>query len=493
MSEPTARKLKRLEGVTYLPISDIIVKRDERIRRDAKEIAKNAEQIAESIILVGPISPLVLNETNELIAGECRLEAYKMLREKGWDANEVPIVRRLKLERAMELMLELDENTRRREMCWQDKALAIAAVHERESKMSEERKKQWGLRATGELVGQSHSYVADCLIVARLLRQQDQEIWEAKSFDQAKQVLLGRREQAAMAAKAKMSTDVLVIPQPSKATKPSGIISIQLGTATTPQGPSVLQASPEQIQEMRMVKISDRLFNMDCVELMKNVLAPSSVDVIITDIPYGIDMDLLEDMHGIDQMRSTHDVEQNVEQMKPFLEGAFRVLKDNTYLFFFYAQQHQEKLATWGREVGFSVLDWNILWLKPHSCKNNAPHINPTKSYEPVMVMKKGSPRLAKPMNLCHLLVDGMPDKRLQNNPFAKPLEFVDKMLLDPVFFPGMTVLDPFAGGGSIIRAAMLKGCKILACEIDEKRFPELQNRVKDTYKTMLGGNVNFI
>ena len=483
----TPRKLKRLEGATYFPISSIIVNRSERIRRDPKEVERNAAQIADSLMLVGPISPIMLNEANELIAGECRLEAYKLLGQ-----DEVPVVRRLKLERAMELMIELDENTRRAEMCWQDKALAIAAVHDRESKMSEDRKKQWSLRATGELVNQSHSYVRDCLIVATALRRDDKEVWDAKSFDQAKQILIGRKEQAAMAAAAKHSADMLVIPSIPKATKPSGIISIQLGTTqSTPQ--SVVVTDPEEVKAMRMVKISDRLFNTDCTDLMKNVLAEKSVDAIITDIPYGIDMDLMEDMHGIDQMRSTHDVDQNVEQMKPFLEGAFRVLKDNTYLFFFYAQQHQEKLATWGREVGFNVLDWNLLWLKPHSCKNNAPHINPTKSYEPVMVMKKGSPRLAKPMTKCHLEVDGMPDKRLQSNPFAKPLDFINQMILDPILFPGMTILDPFAGGGSILRACILRGCKIIGCEIDKQRFPELENRVKETYKTMLGGQISFV
>jgi len=491
MSDNKIQKLKRLEGVDYFPIDQIIINRSERLRRDPKEIAQNAQQIADSIILVGPISPIVLNEANELIAGECRLEAYKLLKSKNFDAAEVPIVRRLKIERAMELMIELDENMRRRKMTWQDIALGITAVHERESKMAAERKEQWGLRATGHLVKSSHSYVADCLVISRLLKANDKEIWEAKSFDQAKQVVLARKEQAAMTAKAKLSGDLLIIPQPAKAVKPTGIISIQLGDSIPL--PSVITTSPEKIREMKTIKISDRLFNMDCVELMKEHLAPKSVDVIITDIPYGIDMALLEDMHGVEQMKSTHDVDQNVEQMKPFLEGAYRVLKDDKYLFFFFAQQHQEKLATWGREVGFSVLDWNILWLKPHSCKNQAAHINPTKSYEPVMVMKKGSPRLSKPMNLCHMVVDGMPDKKLQSNPFAKPLEFIDKMLLDPIYFPGMTVLDPFAGGGSIVRASILKGCKIIACEIDQARFPELQNRIKDTYKTMFGGDVQFV
>lgn len=356
--------------------------------------------------------------------------------------------------------------------------------------MAKERKEQWGLRATGILVKQSHSYVQDCLIIAERLKQNDTEIIEAKNLEAAKQIMLQRKEHSLMEAKARLSGVVTTVPQP-KASKPSGIISIQLGDPTIP-APEVTHTTPEAIRAMRIVKLSDRLFNDDCTILMKEKLAPESVDAIITDIPYGIDMDLLEDIHGVDMMRDTHDIDQNVEQMKPFLEGAYRVLKPNTYLFFFYAQQHQEKLSTWGREVGFKVLDWNLLWLKPHSSKNNAPHQNPTKSYEPVMVMKKGSPVLSKPMTKCHMEVDGMPDKRMQSNPFAKPLEFIDKMILDHIFIPGMIVLDPFAGEGSILRACALRGCQILGCEIDTQRFPALVNRMQEVYKNMLGGQVQF-
>jgi DNA modification methylase/ParB-like chromosome segregation protein Spo0J len=479
------RKLKRLIDATYIPLADIKVNRSDRLRRNIKEVQENAERIADSIILVGPIQPLVLDEDNNLIDGECRYTAYKDILKQ----VEVPIVRRIKLEQAMKWMIELDANMQRKQMRWQDIALGIAAVHERESKMASDRKEQWGLRATGALVKQSHSYVQDCIIVANHLRKNDQEICDAKNLEAAKQVLLLRKEQALTVAAARISGAVTVA-QP-KAPKPSGIINIQLGDPTTPK-PTVVPTSAEEIRAMNVVNLSSRLHNVDCTTFMKETMSPESVDAIITDIPYGIDMDLLEDMQGIDMMRSTHDIDQNVEQMKPFLEGAYRVLKPNTFLFFFYAQQHQEKLSSWGREAGFKVLDWNLLWLKPHSCKNNAPHQNPTKSYEPVMVMKKGKPVLAKPMTKCHLEVDGMPDKRLQANPFAKPLEFIDKKILDHIFIPGMTILDPFAGEGSILRACVYRGAKIIGCELDEQRFPALVARMKETYKNMLGGNVQF-
>lgn len=486
---PAKRKIRRLEGVEYISRSLVIVNRDSRARRDHKQVMANAQVIAASIILVGPISPIVLDSENKLIAGECRWEAYGLLGE-----TEVPYVIRDKLDAAQQRMLELDENNCRLKMPWTDVALGIYEIHNAQTKASAKNKEQWSTRASGLLVGQSHTHVADCLRVAEFLIKKDPEIMAAKTLQAAQQILLERKEGAIMEAKARLSSGNSPIISGRKPTiNPSGIINIQLGlNSSIPVQESVKSLSPEEIQKLQTVTLDDKLFNVDCTDFMMNVMPEKCIDAILTDIPYGIDMDLLEDIHGVDSMRSTHDVQQNIEQMKPFLEGAYRVLKDNTFLMFFYAQQHQEKLSQWGREVGFNVLDWNMLWLKPHSCKNNAPHQNPTKSYEPVMVMKKGSPHLAKPMTKCHLEVDGMPDKRNQSNPFAKPIEFITTMMLEPIAFPGMSILDPFAGEGSILRAAILKGCRPIGLEIDKDRFPRLVDQVKQTYRNMYGGKVQF-
>ena len=57
---------------------------------------------------------------------------------------------------------------------------------------------------------------------------------------------------------------------------------------------------------------------------------------------------------------------------------------------------------------------------------------------------------------------------------------------------PGDVILDPFAGEGSILRAAILKGCRPIGLEIDKDRFPRLVDQVKQTYKNMYGGKVQF-
>ena len=47
-----------------------------------------------------------------------------------------------------------------------------------------------------------------------------------------------------------------------------------------------------------------------------------------------------------------------------------------------------------------------------------------------------------------------MMEKRRQKNPFAKPFE-ANKWMLESFAHVGQTVLDPYAGGGSIARTGI--------------------------------------
>lgn len=480
--------IPRLADAQYIPISQVIVKN--RLRTEDAVYQKHVEELAHSLATIGPIHPITIDENNNLIAGRCRLAAHELLKE-----TEIAFVRRTELTDGDRIMLEVEENLRRRRMKWHDTCMGICKAHKMHSSLAAAKKTEWGLRATGSLLKVSHEYVKTALIVGELIEKNDTEIMSAPSMDKARDLILARREKAAIEALAKKSAaggmiSMNSVKEKNAPPRPSGIINLQLGPVPISNAP--IEKNTPTLSAYTSISISDRLHNVDCTDFMKNVMSPESVDLIVTDIPYGIDMDLMEGMHGVDEMRSTHDVEQNVDQMLPFLEGSYRVLKNNTYLFFFYALQHHEKLRDWGKQVGFEVQDWPLLWLKPHSCKNNAPHCNFTKSFEPCMVMRKGKPRLAKAMTKCHLEVDAMPEKKMQSNPFAKPLQFLSEMIFKPVSYPGMVVLDPFAGEGSVLRAAILAGCQIIGCEIDKERFPRLIERVKGVYTNMLNKNVHF-
>jgi len=477
-------KIKKLGGVEYIKISDIII--GERLRQDTPAVKLKVEAIAKSIKSLGPLQPVIIDEKKNLIDGGCRIQAYQFL-----GVDEVPFVVRHRVTDAKKLILEVEANLQRSDLTWQEKARAIGKVHELKEAEAEETNQEWGQLATGSLLNVNVASVNNAIQVYKFLIKNDPEICNAESMKAAMLILVERKKNKAIQYRLATTGEP---PKPEETIRP---ITFALGNAktnpiSTPIAAVAVDRKADPIKPSKHIDLSKMLFNVDCVQWM-HAAPKDSVDVIVTDIPYGVDLDNMEDITNIDMMRSTHDVEDNVELMPKFINAAFHILRPNSYLFFFYALQHHEKLRDWGSAAGFKVQDWPLLWLKPHSCKNNAPQCNFTKSFEPVMVMKKGSPVLNSRMTKCHLEVDGMPDKKQQSNPFAKPLEFLSQMIFKPLGLqPGAICLDPFAGEGSILSAAVLHGLQPIGLELDTERFPALVSRMQRLYKNVLNTTVDF-
>jgi len=475
-------KIRKLVGVEYIKIADVII--GERLREDSPAVKTKVENIARSIRAIGPLQPIVLDEKNNLIDGGCRMKAYALLGQ-----DDIPFVRRLKVTDGKKLIMEVEANFQRSDLTWQEKAKAIAKVHAMKEDEAQGQGETWGQRATGSLLGVDVASVNNAVKVYDFLLKKDPEVCAAASMKEAIIILAERKRNAAI--QYRMATTGAP-PKDEVLVKP---ITFTLGkTPAQPVlSPAITTKHTDAVKlPSKHVDLSQMLYNVDCVQWM--LAAPKdSVDVIVTDIPYGIDLNNMEDITNIDMMRSTHEVDANVELMPKFIKAAYQILRPNSYLAFFYALQHHEKLRDWGVEAGFNVQDWPLVWLKPHSCKNNAPQCNWTKSFEPVMIMKKGSPVLHTKMTKCHLEVDGMPDKKQQSNPFAKPLEFLSQMIFKPLGLqPGAICLDPFAGEGSILSAAVLHGLQPIGLELDTERFPALVSRMQRLYKNVLNSAVEF-
>lgn len=476
-------KLKKLAGVEYLPITSIVV--GERLRKDSTAVREKVEEIAKSIKTMGPLQPILLDDKDNLIDGGCRYEAYTLL-----GAEEVPVVRRSRIKASTKFMLEVEANLRRSDLTWQEKVEAIGKVHDMKEEEAEKASEEWGQRATGSLLKMSVASINNALTVWKALKKGDEEVKGCENLSEALMLLVERKKKAAVNLRLATHGEA---PVEKSSAKP---IVFELGKAgsKTPtfQPPVYLPEKDVNTMRKQTIPLDQYLHNADCVAWM--LRAPKdSVDIIVTDIPYGIDVDNMEDIKNIDMMRDTHEVDNNVDMMPEFLKAAYHILRPNSYLFFFYALQHHEKLRNWGIEAGFNPVEWPLIWTKPHSCKNNAPQCNPTKSFEPCYVMKKGSPILTTPMTKCHLEVDGMPDKKQQSNPFAKPLDWLTKMIFQPVGLPHNAIcLDPYAGEGSILSAAILNGLTPIGIEIDKERFPSLVSRVMRLYKNVLNNAVDF-
>jgi DNA modification methylase len=439
------------------------------------------QALADSIRLLGLIHPptVTRNSAGEviLIAGGRRIAAMRML-----GLEEIPVVFRESLADHEIAELEAEENFQRLNMKWQERALLIARTHELKVKAAVENSESWGMRETGALMGVGHASVSHCHQIREFLIKNDPEICAAPSIKAAYDILLKRREDEAVRISAQFTVapskvsagfvnnfkfdDLLKVPseQPTDGTPPLDPTSPGLLDELLGESPAA-----NTILEKKEFPLSQMFFLGDSIQIMAQ-LQPESIDHVVTDIPYGIEMDNLERIKNLDQMVATHDVDQNVNQMRPFLEQAYRLIKPNGFCVFWYDLDHHEKLQQWAQEVGFTTQRWPIVWHKLHPCLNNAATKNFTKNVEFAMVCRKGNASLIKPQTTTLVAADNTAERKMYDNPFAKPSS-IWRFIYEAIAYKGQVILDPFLGEGSASLAAIDLGLTPFGIEIDENRF----------------------
>jgi len=497
----------------------------------------NIETLAHSIQSVGLIQPIVLSQTGDtytLVAGGRRLRALKHLGVKqlfhgitlrpgtyGFIfESEVPADARLEA--------ELDENLHRLDMDWIDSCLMIAEIHKAKREASGGK---WGQRQTAELLGPgySKSSVNYALKVAKALREGDKEVLAAGTLMDALNILLKRVSDKGVAEMQKRTSsnlpvvapgsnlasllDTFTIPSGAMAPVPSpkpgalGSALNLLATATpgvataikplpatpAPKGPPVV------IPLSQMFICGDAITNRHATnnDVMEKLFAAGvQYHHIVTDIPYGIDMDNLNSK-DIASVEAEHNVDDNVALMPEFIRLAYKLIRPGGFCVFFYDLDHHEKLKTWAQDAGFKVQRWPFVACKTSACQNNAAQYNLTKNHEVAMFLRKDAsavlrhdPKFAL-NNSSWKAYDFAAERMLYGNPFAKPFELW-KDIYDMISFPGQSVLDPYAGEMSACRAAANCGLIPNGIEISEQHYNRGLAHMRNVYSVIQPDNVTF-
>lgn len=485
----------------------------------------NLDSLKDSIRALGTIQPIALSydsATNSfhLVAGGRR---YRAMKEMGITTlyhgstlnplrpgfvfeNEVP--------KHVRLEAELDENLQRLDMDWIDNVLLIEQVH----KSKRQTEPKWGSRQTAELLGAGYgkTKVNYAVRIAKELRAGNKDFLACASMSDAISTLIKQGEDKALARlQGMVATNTSSLP--SVGGTSSFLDAFSIDTAKPlmmpdfKEGPaktiliknvtpvvSIVRTSapisttiPIDIPLSRMFICGDGLEDKHATNNRVLFSLPdSSFDHIVTDIPYGIDMDNLS---NVGDVAAEHDVEANVALMQPFLVQAFRLIKPCGFCVFFYDTDHHEKLQTWAREAGFRVQAWPLTWYKTHTCRNQAAQYNFTKNTEVAMVLRKDDKTvLRKAQSSSVFMGDGSAERRLYNNPFAKPFELW-KWIYDAIAFPGQTVLDPFCGEMSAGRAAANCGLVPFGIELKDQHYNRGIEHMKAVYALIHKANVNFI
>ncbi len=416
-----------------LSLRDIVIPSN-RQRRDFDPLA--IADLATSIRTHGLLHAItVRNDGHTLVAGERRLKAIATLTanynygEVEIPLGQVPIVRLCELDPLTLREVELEENTIRLDLTWQERDAAVAELHALRTAQAAER-------------GETHTK-------ARTVQE-----------------LMGRPastgEAAALVSNAILVSSHLDDPDVAKAKTRKEALNIIKKKLTETHNATLAAKLQEQGIASR-----HSLIRGDCrLELAK--LPDATFDIICTDPPYGIDADTFNPLSG-SEAHTVHEYTDDLEYavsiwMSIFKEGS-RVCKPKAHLYMFFDIRHWEGLRNLAEQAGWWVWPRPIIWHKPAGGMLGDITRGPRRSYETILFASRGD-RLVTKMSLDVIVAN----PRAELHAAEKPVEVITN-LLQRSCMPGDRVLDPCAGSGTIFEAATALTLTAIGIEMVEKHY----------------------
>ena len=323
--------------VEKVKISEIIVLSG-RQREDLGDI----EQLAESFKEFGQFVPIVISDRT-LVAGERRIEAAKLL---NWDS--IHAVQQGELDPIEMEELELEENVRRKNLAWDEEMKAISRIYEIRNKRGE------SMRDVQQSLGVSLGTVAGATKMTKALKLIP-GLKDCSSAHKARKML-------------KMAEEKAIKKELLKRQKPSDLNANYL--------------------------------NQDCRELLMNLPA-ESVDLILTDPPFGIDINKIS-KHGIGAYGKIYEMEDDAKEvmnlMEEVIELSYKVLRPNSHMMMFFGIQHYSFLYDCMKKVGFDVSHIPLIWFKEGAPgQTQRPEKWLGSAWEPIFFAHKGFKPLQTP------------------------------------------------------------------------------------------------
>lgn len=435
---------------TKVRIEDIKV--DDRIRQDHGDIDGLANSIREhgliqKIVLVYTPKP---SEEIKLLVGGRRLRALRkigvgtLIHQEHflWSGESDPLRQK---------GIELEENVRRKSLSWQEEVLAkqqllaIMVSLYGEVRLGQPTTLQrlggsptgFGVNKLAAMLGESNATTSKDLDLARL---------------------------------------ITAVPELGKAeTKEAARRQASLGVAVALS--QIAQAKAPQAKADKLWTLYEGDFIVNSVNI-----SDGSVDVVICDPPYGNDVQgMAANSRQLLNERTFADSYYETENLiKKIIQESYRVLKPDSFMFLFFDFILYSSIV---EEIGLAKFDevpTPLIWVK-NNVINTSPYTRYGRSYEPIMVARKGEPKLIRPSQRDVISVDsvlssgGAVEKKFYHA--QKPVALMERLILDTTV-EGQTVCDFTAGSGSTgVAATRLKRRSILfekdpvACQIIKTRL----------------------
>lgn len=408
-----------------------------RIRQDLD--SAGIRELAESISKIGLINPIVIDRDNKLIAGRRRLEATKVL-----GLTEIAFRYFDTLDELDKLIVEYDENSKRKQLTWQEDAKAIADIHHilAERHAAESRP--------------SDSYVAE-------------DTADALNISAAK-------VREALQLSSVLDNERIA----GRPTKKGALTTMRRERELT----LVRELARRRMAEMGVTQdgtqfAMGRVINADCRSVLRG-MAENSVDLIVVDPPWGIDLDKASQWTSkwtISYDDSEKAVRDLLTESVPLM---YRVLKPASHIYCFFPVQRDSWWADLFDAAGFVTRQRPLVWFKTGQQGISDVYTSFLPSYETALWgYKPGEDGVRRFFS--RPIPEGFAFPRQPGlwHENEKPIELIEKWI-EASSEPGETVLDCFAGGGSTLATAFQLGRYYIGIEKDAVNYEKCTRRLRE-------------
>lgn len=435
-----------------IPIDQIIFDDKARQRKELTDI----EGLASSIKRIGLLHPIVIDREHRLLAGRRRLEAYRKL-----GHTSIPVRFYESLDPSEQRLVELDENLRRVDISWQDRAEAVLVLFELRGGTRED---------SADYIGMAANTFGRYVDVGKALRAGDPRILACTSVNQAAELLHRRRVLEFQTQLAKLGEDDVEhepgdsheAGEGSSGPRPVDL-ALAVGGGET-DSPSDLHGSTLPAKRTAIPPYA--IIQGDFFEFAKSYRGPK-FNFLHVDFPYGIDFDSSDAARVEGHESGYEDSEELFWQLTSALIHADNIISPSAHMIFWFHMRYYDELLTTLDDGGWWVHNLPLVWHKSDGMGIASDfRRRPKHVYETALWCSKGDRPIAK---LVNDVVSAPIAKQAEGHVSAKP-EAVLRHFMSMGVNDLSSVFDPTCGSGTSIRGAVALGAeRALGLELNKE------------------------
>lgn len=464
--------------VTLIDMPTITV--SDRQRKDLGDLG----ELKTSFEREGQLNPIILDEHNNLIAGERRLRAAQELEWTQIHARIMP-----GLTKDQTLLIEMAENLGRKDFHWSEELQAKLSLYQYYSTQEDD----FSYRKMAKKLGVSIGGLSTDLELAKaILEIPELTAYNSKGQARTAYKKLQTQAQAVIAMdklsdddKARLQEMMNIHSEPARnVTEDTSKITAPVEQAiqededapvealVPERGKNLLECHAHMDDSMPKFIYEICKFN----DLLKKI-PDETIGFVEADPPYAINFESIygkaQDIKSTAQDWSLTEFRQNMEILLFNLKPK---LLQNSWILIWTGAEHEEWLQEMAVNAGYGIQSAGF-WIK-QSGGSNTPSTTMIHNYEKYLLLRYGDARFNIPSVKAAIEFSPVPHGNRYHQ-WQKPLDLYAHFM-KACGKPGSFFFSPFAGSGYSMIAASLAGMTPIGCDINKKYIYQFYDKLKE-------------